>query len=471
MGNINNRDLWAVILAGGSGRRLWPLSRTSFPKQFIDLHDSGSLLASSIERASGLNNLKQILIVAGESHLKLIEKTLEGFPETDCSVLIEPEGRNTAPAIFSAAQYILSHGEDSTVLVMPSDHNYEKEAFCKTIESTRKFMKKDSLITLGIKPTSPEVGYGYIQYEKTDEVLKKVIFFKEKPDLETAKGYMSSNEFYWNSGIFMFNCNFIIQEFHEHLKESNGVNLKFNKQKRVVEIEKEGFLKLPKISFDYAILEKSTNTYTSKLSGQWSDIGSWHSLRELNTKSSEQNAIIGDSIYLEDSKSNLVYSRSRTVGISGMDNFAVIDTPDALLITNLNKREDSNKILDKIIESDKSIFDFNERVYRPWGWYESINSGNNFQVKKIHVYPNEQLSVQKHFHRSERWIVIKGEAKVTIGETTETHKVGSMISIGKEEIHSLANATSSDVEIIEVQLGSYLGEDDIVRYSDKYGRE
>ena len=205
--------------------------------------------------------------------------------------------------------------------------------------------------------------------------------------------------------------------------------------------------------------------------GKWSDIGSWHSLRDLNIKSSDQNAIIGDSIYLEDSKSNLVYSQSRTVGISGMDNFAVIDTPDALLITNLNKREDSNKILDKIIESDKSIFDFNERVYRPWGWYESINSGDNFQVKKIHVYPNEQLSVQKHFHRSERWVVIKGEAKVTIGETTETHKVGSMISIGKEEIHSLANATSSDVEIIEVQLGSYLGEDDIVRYSDKYGRE
>ena len=471
MVNTTKKDLWAVILAGGSGRRLWPLSRTSFPKQFIDLYDSDSLLASSIKRASGLKNLKQILIVAGESHLKLIEKTLENYPDINCSILIEPEGRNTAPAIFSAAQYILSYGEDSTMLVMPSDHHYEQEAFLKTVESVRNFMDKEHLVTLGIRPTSPEVGYGYIQHTNYDEVLKKVILFKEKPDLKTAKDYISSNEFYWNSGINIFDCSLIIKEFHEHLKESNGINLKFNKKNKVIEIEKEEFLKLPNISIDYAILEKSINTYTSEFLGQWSDVGSWHSLRELNMPSSETNAIIGDDIYLQDSENNLVYSKSRTVGISGMNNVAIIDTPDALLVTNLNERENSTEILDKIIESDRTIFDFNERVYRPWGWYESIDSGEDYQVKRIHVYPKEQLSVQKHFHRSERWVVIKGEAQVTIGDVTEIYKVGNMISIGKEVIHSLANATNSDVEIIEVQLGSYLGEDDIVRYSDKYGRE
>ena len=354
---------------------------------------------------------------------------------------------------------------------MPSDHHYEEKDFCRTIESARKSMKKDSLVTLGIRPTSPEVGYGYIQYSNSDEVLKKVVLFKEKPDLQTAKDYISSNEFYWNSGIFMFDSNFIIQEFHEHLKESNGVDLEFKEQKGIIKIEKEAFSKLPDISIDYAILEKSKNTFTAEFLGKWSDLGSWNSLRELNNKSQDKNAIIGDKVYFDDSENNLVYSKSRTVGISGLNNIAVIDTPDALLITNLEERENSNKILDKIIKADKTIFDFNERVYRPWGWYESIESGDNFQVKRIQVYPNEQLSVQKHFHRSERWVVIKGEATVRVGDSTEVYKAGNMISIGKEEIHSLANFTDSAVEVIEVQLGSYLGEDDIVRYSDKYGRE
>ena len=471
MENTKKNDLWAVILAGGSGKRLWPLSRTSFPKQFINFQDSSSLLADSIKRASAIDNLQKILIVGGNSHLKLIEKTLDNFLDIDCSILIEPEARNTAPAIFAAAQYISSYQDNSIMLVMPSDHHYEEKDFCRTIESARKSMKKDSLVTLGIRPTSPEVGYGYIQYSNSDKVLKKVVLFKEKPDLQTAKDYISSNEFYWNSGIFMFDSNFIIQEFHEHLKESNGVDLEFKEQKGIIKIEKEAFSKLPDISIDYAILEKSKNTFTAEFLGKWSDLGSWNSLRELNNKSQDKNAIIGDKVYFEDSENNLVYSKSRTVGISGLNNIAVIDTPDALLITNLEERENSNKILDKIIKADKTIFDFNERVYRPWGWYESIESGDNFQVKRIQVYPNEQLSVQKHFHRSERWVVIKGEATVKVGDSTEVYKAGNMISIEKEEIHSLANFTDSAVEIIEVQLGSYLGEDDIVRYSDKYGRE
>ena len=195
-------------------------------------------------------------------------------------------------------------------------------------------------------------------------------------------------------------------------------------------------------------------------------------IKELNLESTESdNAILGEKIFIDDSRSNLIYSKTRTVGVSGVDNLAIIDTPDALLITNLNKRENANKILDKINKEEKGIFDSNEKVFRPWGWYETIDGGNNYQVKRIHVYPKEQLSVQKHFHRSERWVVIKGEAEIQVGDNIERYPVGSMISIGKEVIHSLANPTDSDVEIIEVQLGSYLGEDDIVRYSDKYGRD
>ncbi len=470
MKNASN-NLWVVILAGGSGKRLWPLSRSSFPKQFIDLNNSGSLLTNSIRRASVLDDLKGILIVAGQSHLKLIEKTLVEFSDINCSVLIEPEGRNTAPAIFSAAKYIYSLDVNSTMLVMPSDHHYEQEALINTVESVIKVKDKNQIVTFGVKPTSPEVGYGYIRHDKDEGTLKKVILFKEKPDLKTAKGYLETNEFYWNSGINIFDTNCIIQEFNKHLKELNAIDLEFNKEDKFITIGEEEFLKLPNISIDYAILEKSQNTYTSEFLGQWSDIGSWHSLRDLNRDSRDNNAILGKDVYLEDSKNNLVYSKSRTIGISGIDNVAIIDTPDALLVTNLDKRENVNKVLDKIKDSKEEIFAFNERVYRPWGWYQSIDNGENYQVKRIHVYPQEQLSVQKHFHRSERWVVIKGEAEVRVGDTTEVYKEGSMISIGKEEVHSLANPTNADVEIIEVQLGSYLGEDDIVRYSDKYGRD
>ena len=471
MKSTTKNNLWAVILAGGSGKRLWPLSRASFPKQFIDFNNTGSLLSNSIRRASGLNSLKEILIVAGESHLKLIEKTLDDFNNINCSILIEPEGRNTAPAIFSAAQYIFSCDDDSTMLVMPSDHHYEQEALNNTVESVLKVKDKNQIITFGVRPISPEVGYGYIRHNQAEDVLKKVLLFKEKPDLETAKEYLATNEFYWNSGINIFDSDYIIQEFNKHLEELVTIDLEFNKEDNLIKIGKEEFSKIPNISIDYAVLEKSQNTYTTEFLGQWSDVGSWHSLRDLYQDREDNNAILGKDVYFEDSKNNLVYSNSRTIGISGIDNVAIIDTPDALLVANLGKRENINKVLDRIKESKEDIFAFNERVYRPWGWYESIDNGENYQVKRIHVYPQEQLSVQKHFHRSERWVVIKGEAEVRVGDTTKVYKEGSMISIGKEEVHSLANPTKTDVEIIEVQLGSYLGEDDIVRYSDKYGRD
>ncbi len=472
MSDKSNKNLWAVILAGGSGRRLWPLSRGSHPKQFVDINNSGSLLSNSIARASSLTNLKGILIVAGEKHLKLIENTIEEFEDLNCLVLVEPEGRNTAPAIFAAAQYIKKQAKESEILVMPSDHHYEKDALLRTVDSVLKVKKKDQLITFGIKPTSPEVGYGYIHHTNNEDVLKKIILFKEKPDLESARKYLSTNEFYWNSGINIFDSSFIFQEFQSLWKESKKVSLEFNKKGKFIEIDKKEFQKLPNISIDYAILEKSNNTYTSEFLGRWSDVGSWHSLRELNSDNKESdNAILGEKIYIDDSSSNLIYSQTRTVGIFGVDNLAIIDTPDALLVTNLDKRENANKILEKIIEEERDVFEFNTRVFRPWGWYESIDAGNTYQVKRIHVYPHEQLSVQKHFHRSERWVVIKGEAEIQVGDNTERYPVGSMISIDKEEIHSLANPTDLDVEIIEVQLGNYLGEDDIVRYSDKYGRE
>jgi len=472
MSNKTKKHLWAVILAGGSGKRLWPLSRGSYPKQFIDIDSSGSLLSNSITRASNLSNLRGILIVAGQNHLKLIENTLKEFKDLNCLVLIEPEGRNTAPAIFAASKYIQKQDKESEILVMPSDHHYEQDVLARTVDNAMKVKQKDQLITFGIKPTSPEVGYGYIHHTNYDDVLKKIILFKEKPDLETARKYLSTNEFYWNSGINIFNSNFIIQEFSSLWKESNKVSLEFFQRDKFIEINKEEFQKLPNISIDYAILEKSSNTYTSEFLGKWSDVGSWHSIKELNLESTESdNAILGEKIFIDDSRSNLIYSKTRTVGVSGVDNLAIIDTPDALLITNLNKRENANKILDKINKEEKGIFDSNEKVFRPWGWYETIDGGNNYQVKRIHVYPKEQLSVQKHFHRSERWVVIKGEAEIQVGDNIERYPVGSMISIGKEVIHSLANPTDSDVEIIEVQLGSYLGEDDIVRYSDKYGRD
>ena len=241
-------------------------------QQFIDIDSSGSLLSNSITRASNLSNLRGILIVAGQNHLKLIENTLKEFKDLNCLVLIEPEGRNTAPAIFAASKYIQKQDKESEILVMPSDHHYEQDVLARTVDNAMKVKQKDQLITFGIKPTSPEVGYGYIHHTNYDDVLKKIILFKEKPDLETARKYLSTNEFYWNSGINIFNSNFIIQEFSSLWKESNKVSLEFFQRDKFIEINKEEFQKLPNISIDYAILEKSSNTYTSEFLGKWSDV-------------------------------------------------------------------------------------------------------------------------------------------------------------------------------------------------------
>lgn len=471
--NLNQKNVWAVILAGGSGKRLWPLSRKSLPKQFLELSSSNSLLNETITRAKSINGLKKVLIVAGNSHLSLIKETLRDFKELDFLILIEPEARNTAPAIFAAAQYIESQEKSASIIVMPSDHYYEETDFSETIEDVMNSTDREKLLTLGIKPTSPEISYGYIQFSdaEKDKTIKKVVLFKEKPNLEKAKDYLSSGGFYWNSGIFIFDSSFIIKEFNEHITATNDLKLTFNEQNNVITILEEEFIQLPNISIDYAILESSKNTYTSEFKGKWSDLGSWNHLRDHNADSKGSNSSIGNKIYFQDSSNNLVFSKNRTIGISGLSDIAVIDTPDALLVTNLVERENPNEILEKIEEADKEIFDTNQRTFRPWGWFESIESGSGFQVKRILVYPNEQLSVQKHFHRSERWVVIRGEATIQLGDTTDVYKQGDMVSIGQEEIHCLSNCTDSDVEIIEVQLGSYLGEDDIVRYSDKYGRE
>ena len=293
-------NLWVVILAGGSGKRLWPLSRKSLPKQFIELDNSDTFLSRSISRTLKIDNLKKILIVAGESHLHLVKKTIKEFPDINCSILLEPEARNTAPAIYSAAKYINDLDKDSTMIVIPSDHYYEEEALINTVNAVLKVKKENQIITLGVKPSSPEIGYGYIHHNAKEEVLKKIIMFKEKPDLETAKEYFSTNDFFWNSGINIFDSSIIIQEFKQHVRELESVDLKFYKENNLIRIEKEEFSKLPNISIDYAILEKSENTYTSEFLGKWSDIGSWHSLRELRNNTKENNTIFGKNIFFEE---------------------------------------------------------------------------------------------------------------------------------------------------------------------------
>ena len=295
------------------------------------------------------------MIVAGQNHLKLVENTLKEFKDLNCLVLIEPEGRNTAPAIFAAAKYIQKQDKESEILVIPSDHHYEQDVLSRTVDNAMKVKQKDQLITFGIKPTSPEVGYGYIHHTNNDDVLKKIILFKEKPDLETARKYLSTNEFYWNSGINIFNSDFIIQEFSSLLKESNKVSLEFFKEINSLRLIKR-ISEIAKYLYRLRNSRKSSNTYTSEFLGKWSDVGSWQSIKELNLESTENdNAILGEKIFIDDSRSNLIYSQTRTVGVSGVDNLAIIDTPDALLITNLNKRENANKILDKINDKKKTL--------------------------------------------------------------------------------------------------------------------
>lgn len=463
-----------VIMAGGSGTRLWPLSRSLFPKQFLSLATNQSMLQETLKRTFGLDTSKAVLL-CNENHRFLVAEQLRSLNYTGARILLEPAGRNTAPALALAAFDIIQNSEDGVMMVMAADHVIEDtQAFEDAVKQAMPQALNDKLLTFGIVADKPEVGYGYIKRgEQVSGSAFMVEQFVEKPDLKTAEAYLESGDYYWNSGMFLFKASAYLAELKQHApaiyKACEIAYQEKTEDLDFVRAGKESFLSSPDDSIDYAIMEQTSKAVVIPLDAGWSDIGSWSALWDIDAKDNNNNAINGD-VILHDTQNSLVHSTNRLVTTVGLNNIVIVETKDAILVAQKDKVQDVKHIVKALKSKSRSEASNHREVYRPWGKYDSIDSGGRYQVKRITVKPGAKLSVQMHHHRAEHWIVVSGTAKVTNGEKDIllTENQSTYIPVGV--IHALENPGKVDLELIEVQSGSYLGEDDIVRFEDRYGR-
>jgi mannose-1-phosphate guanylyltransferase/mannose-6-phosphate isomerase len=466
-----------VILSGGSGTRLWPLSRQHYPKQFLPLLGNKSMFQQTMLRLKGVDDLTDPVIVCNENHRFLVAEQLNQIGIKNAAIILEPIGRNTAPAIAAAAMQISSDIDknNSIMLVLSADHQInDTDEFLKTINIARIYAKNGRLVTFGIVPNSPNTGFGYINYiEGLNSEVSEVKKFVEKPDQKTAESYLKDGCYLWNSGMFMFDPSQLIIELSSHcLEVVNAVKKSFDnatKDLDFIRLEPKFFESSPNDSIDYALMEKSNNVVVIKLDAGWSDVGSWESLYETSEKDKNGNVLKGD-IFAEETYNTYIDSGSHFIATIGVTDLVIIDTPDATLIANKGQSHKVQKIVKNLQSTNREEHINNRKVFRPWGWYDSIESGLNFQVKRLHVNPGAKLSLQMHHKRAEHWVVIDGVANVTNGEKTLILTVGESTYIPIGAKHSLENKASQTLEIIEVQSGAYLGEDDIVRFEDIYGR-
>ena len=466
-----------VILSGGSGTRLWPLSREKYPKQFLNLISDNSMFQETLLRLKGLKDLSDPIIICNNNHRFLAAEQLNQIGIKNPSILLEPIGRNTAPAILAAAIHLTSNldGEDSLMLVLSADHAInDLSELQKTINLAKIQAKKGSLVTFGIVPNSPNPNYGYINYsQELSTDIFEVNKFVEKPDKKTAEIYLKDGQYLWNSGMFMFSPGVLLDEMSVDCGEIvNTVRASVenaNHDLDFIRLEEGAFKSSPIVSIDYALMEKSNNVVVVKLDAGWSDVGSWQSLYEISQKDNDGNVLKGD-VYTEETFDSYIDSGSHIVATIGVNNLVIIDTPDATMIASKDKANEVQKIVKKLKKRDRNEHVNNRKVFRPWGWYDSLESGLNFQVKKLHVNPGAKLSLQLHNKRAEHWVVINGVANVTNGDKAITLNKGESTYIPIGVTHSLQNQTSQILEVIEVQSGVYLGEDDIVRFEDIYGR-
>ncbi|MFV3091274.1 mannose-1-phosphate guanylyltransferase/mannose-6-phosphate isomerase [Pseudomonas sp. GW6] len=463
-----------VIMAGGTGSRLWPLSRQLNPKQFLKLCGESTLLQQTLSRLDGLQTAAPS-IICNEDHRFMVAEQLRQLTVKNASILLEPVGRNTAPAIALAALNATRNGQDPVLLVLAADHFIaDQAAFQQAVKEAEELALQDKLVTFGIVPTQPETGYGYIQRGSTlPEQGYQVARFVEKPDSETAQAYLNSGDYYWNSGMFMFKASVYLQALREFRPdildackrafEAGSQDLDF------VRVDSAAFADCPDDSIDYAVMEKTRDAAVIPLDAGWSDIGSWSALWEIGAKDGQGNVCKGDVLNIGSSNS-LVYAESKLVATVGVDNLVVVETKDAVLVAHKDRVQDVKKVVEAIKNDGRHEHMNHREVYRPWGVYDSIENGERYQVKRITVKPGAKLSVQMHHHRAEHWVVVSGTARVTNGDKTflVTENESTFIPIG--EVHALENPGKIPLELIEVQSGSYLGEDDIVRFEDKYGR-
>lgn len=462
-------NMYGIILAGGSGSRLWPLSRELYPKQLLNIMSDKSLLQSTFERLTHCMDKSNILSITNTKHASNVKMQIQELTENPI-VLSEPVAKNTAPAIALAAKYILlKTNEDPIILVVPSDHLIkDNEKFLATVKKGERLAKEGYIVTFGIQPDYPETGYGYINTLKPLEVGYKVKEFVEKPDFETAKSYLKAGTYYWNSGIFMFKASVMMKEFEklapEIAKITNSVDFINSKDIPFVEFDK-----MPSISIDYAIMEKSDKIALLKLESDWNDLGSWKSIYDVSNKDGNNNVFVGHVID-EGSKNSFVYASSKLVTTIGLEDTIIIETEDAILACKKDKTQDVKRIYETLKKQNDDTHLVHKTVYRPWGFYTVIAQGSGFQSKILHVNPGQKLSIQSHNHRSEHWVVLNGTAKVVLEGKELILSPGHSVDIPVKAIHSLQNPYEEDVEVIEVQKGDILLEDDIIRYEDMYGR-
>lgn len=465
-----------VIMAGGTGSRLWPLSRELYPKQFLTVTGEQSMLQQTVARLTDIEHRAPVLICNEEHRFIAAEQMrLAGFEHG--GIILEPVGRNTAPAIALAALQAVNNsteGEEPILLVLAADHIIKNDsAFQESVQNALPFAKSGQLVTFGIVPTAPETGYGYIKSGTQNGNAFSVSEFVEKPNLVTAEAYMADGGYYWNSGMFLFKASRYLEELEKFAPEMLDVCKRAiavpSKDQEFVRVDKAIFETCPNDSVDYAVMEKSDDVVVVPMDAGWSDVGSFSALWDVSAKDENQNAIKGDVITV-DSTNNYIYAENKLVATVGVDNLVIVETKDAILVANKNKVQDVKDIVNKLKKSGRSEFKLHREVYRPWGKYDSIDIGRRDQVKRITVKPGAKLSIQMHHHRAEHWIVVSGTAKVTNGDETIllTENESTYIPIG--QVHALENPGVLPLELIEVQSGSYLGEDDIVRFEDRYGR-
>lgn len=465
-------NITPVILAGGTGSRLWPMSRALHPKQFLKLASGNSMLQDTVKRTNSLTSNKNI-VICNDEHRFLTAEQLREVNQLG-QIILEPTGRNTAPAIALAAIQLMKQDPEALMLVLSADHVIKNQsAFEKSVTEAFEAAKEGKMVTFGVVPTHPETGYGYIKRGGEQLGGYNVDQFVEKPTKDVALKYLESGEYYWNSGMFLFKASRYLEELQQHrpaifqacqkAMENTAEDLDF------IRVNEEEFRQCPEDSIDYAVMENTNSAVVIPLDAEWSDVGAWSALWDISEKDQDNNVLDGD-VITHNSHNCYLKSEQRLIAAVGVDNLVVVETKDAILVAYKDDVQQVKEIVEKLKASGRTEHHLHREVYRPWGKYDSIDFGKRDQVKRITVKPGEKLSIQMHHHRSEHWIVVAGTAKVTNGDQTLIVSEDQSTYIPLGTIHALENPGKIPLEMIEVQTGSYLGEDDIVRFEDRYGR-
>ena len=469
-----------VILCGGSGTGLWPLSRELYPKQLLSLTDDRSLLQNTLERCTLFAKATAPILICNEAHRFLVAEQLREIEVVPAAIILEPEGRNTAPAVGLGALHAIAQDRDALLLVLPADHLLQDlDTFHRALEEAMQLATQDLLVTFGVSPTHAETGYGYIEvgaatkHRGSTPIPRRVAQFVEKPDAATAEAYLATGKYLWNSGMFVFKAGVYMEELNKHRQgmatlvteayQSASMDLDF------IRIDPATFKKCPSESLDYAVMESTDSAVVLPLESTWSDLGSWNALWRSANKNEQNNSLVGD-VLVSEVTDSYVRAEARLVAIIGMRHVVVVETADAVLVAHREKAHEVRQVVKQLKDRQREEHIKHRRVYRPWGFYEVLDLGKNFQVKRINVTPGASLSLQIHQRRAEHWVVVRGVATVTSGEDIfELHEnESSFVPVGIK--HRLQNLTPDVLEIIEVQSGDYLGEDDIIRFDDEYGR-